>query len=72
MSASGRLEVLVARIASGFAVASSLANSARFASRFSKIASMITSACATPSPRDVGNQAVERVAHAARIAQALA
>src|SRR5467141_3562859 len=44
MSASLRLEVLVARIASGFAATSSFAKRERFASRFSKIASMITSA----------------------------
>ena len=70
MSASFRLEVLVARIASGLAIASSLANSARFASRFSKIASMITSAWRAPCAAHVGDQPVERVAHAARVAQA--
>ena len=70
MSASLRLEVLVARIASGFAIDSSLANSARFASRFSKIASISTSAWRAPAPLYVGDQAIERVAHAARIAQA--
>ena len=50
MSASLRLEVLLARIAPGFATASSFANSARLASRFSKIASMMTSAWRAPSP----------------------
>ena len=48
------LDVLVARIASGFAFFSSAANSARLASTFSKIASMITSARATPSPATSG------------------
>src|SRR5712671_4996063 len=43
MSPSFRLEVLVASIADGLAMASSLANSSRFACRFSKIASMMTS-----------------------------
>src|SRR5258708_4889323 len=44
MSASLRLEVFEARIAPGFAAASSLANSSRLACKFSKIASMTTSA----------------------------
>ncbi len=48
MSSSGMLDVFVARIASGFAFFSTAANSARFASAFSKIASMITSARAMP------------------------
>ena len=47
-------DVLVARIAPGFAFASSAANSARLASRFSKIASMMTSARAMPSPATSG------------------
>ena len=46
MSASLRLEVFEARIASGLAAASSLAKSARLASRSSNIASITTSACA--------------------------
>ena len=54
MSSSGMLDVLVARIASGFALASSAANRLRLASRFSKIASMMTSARATPSPATSG------------------
>src|SRR2546422_4499848 len=54
MSASLRLEVLVARIAPGFAAASSCAKRERFASRFSKIASMITSARAAPAPPTSG------------------
>ena len=48
------LDVLVARIAPGLAFASSAAKSARLASRFSKIASMTTSARATPSPATSG------------------
>ena len=44
------LEVLVARIAPGFILGSSLAYSSRLASAFSKMASITTSARATPSP----------------------
>ena len=47
-------DVLVARIASGRARASTSAKSARLASTFSKIASMITSARAMPSPATSG------------------
>ena len=43
----------------------------RFASTFSKIASMITSARATPSPATSGISRSRRVAHAARVPQAL-
>ena len=50
MSSSGMLDVLVARIASGRARRSRSAKSVRFASTFSKIASMTTSARATPWP----------------------
>ena len=46
--------MLVARIAPGFARFSTAANSDRFASTFSKIASMTTSAFATPSPATSG------------------
>ena len=67
MSSSGMLDVLVARIAPGFAFASSAANSARLASRFSKIASMMTSARATPSPATSGIRRSVGVADAARI-----
>jgi len=68
---SGELEagVFVARTASGFAMDSIFENRARFASRFSKIASMITSAWRAPSPENVRDQAIERVAHAALVAQ---
>ena len=44
------LEVLVASTACGFICGSSRAYSSRLASRFSKIASITTSACATPRP----------------------
>ena len=71
MSASCRLEVLLARIAPGFATFSRWVNSACFACRFSTIASMMTSAWRGAFAADVGDQAVERVAHAARVAQAL-
>jgi len=54
MSASLRLEVLLASTASGLAIASSLANSSRLAFRSSKIASMITSAFAAPAPATSG------------------
>ena len=54
ISSSGMLDVFVARIADGFAFRSSAANSVRLASAFSKIASMITSARATPSPATSG------------------
>ncbi len=54
MSSSGIDDVFVARIASGFARASTSANSARFAATSSKIASTITSACAMPSPGTSG------------------
>ena len=54
ISASLRLEVLVARIASGLAIDSSLANSERFASRFSKMASISTSAWRAPLPLTSG------------------
>ena len=50
IDSSGIDDVLVARIASGRAFFSTAANTARLASTFSKIASMTTSARATPSP----------------------
>ena len=62
MSSSGMLDVFVARIASGFARRSMSANNARLASTFSKIASTITSARATPVAGDIGNEPVARVA----------
>jgi len=54
MSASLRLDVFEARSASGFAAASSFANRSRLACRFSKIASMTTSARRAPSPGTSG------------------
>ncbi len=54
ISSSGMEDVLVASTASGRARFSSAAKSVRFASRFSKIASMITSARRTPSPATSG------------------
>ena len=63
--------MLVARIAAGFAFASSAANRLRLASTFSKIASMIDVGARDAVAGDVGNQPVGRVADAPRIAQAL-
>ena len=54
ISSSGMLDVLVASSAVGFACFSTAANSERLASTFSKIASTITSARATPSPATSG------------------
>ena len=71
MSSSGMLDVLVARIAPGFAFASTAANSARLASRFSKIASMIDVGARHAVAGDVGDEPVGRIADAARILQAL-
>ena len=50
----GMLDVLVASSADGLAFASSATNSSRLASRFSKMASMMTSARAAPSPTTSG------------------
>ncbi|EKD92031.1 MAG: hypothetical protein ACD_29C00236G0001 [uncultured bacterium] len=54
ISSSGILEVLVASIAVFLAVCSKDSNKTCFAVKFSKIASIITSACAIPSPLTSG------------------
>ena len=60
------LDVLVASTASGFSCGSRRAYSSRLASRFSKIASITTSALATPSPATSACQPRQRLARASR------
>ena len=61
------LEVLVASSAVGLSAARARAYSARLASRFSKMASMTTSACAAPSPRHIRAHAGAASSAAARL-----
>ena len=70
MSASLRLEVFVARIASGFAIASSLREER--ALRLEVLEDRLDDDVGVPRAfaGDVGNQPVERVAHAPLVAQA--
>ena len=65
------LEVLVASRAAGFMRGSRRAYSSCFASRFSKMASMTTSASGTPCAFDVGAQALARIGALRRLANAL-
>ena len=62
-ASSGMLDVLVARIASGFIFGSIAGKDLRLSSSFSGTASMIRSAVRNALALEIGDQPVERVAH---------